>query len=172
VEFGLKIPVLGAQTVTDEAILRNMGDEALGVVTTRWYSATIDTPANKKFVAEHVRANGYEPGTFSAGGYSAGLFLEQGLIDAKGNIEDKEEFMRRLRTMSLTTDPRGQLRFDEYGNPIQTIFITKVERIGGKLVNSVVATYPDVSQFWKYDPKEFLANPVYSRNWPPARYLE
>ena len=172
VEFGLKIPVLGAQTVTDEAILRNMGDEALGVVTTRWYSATIDTPANKKFVAEHVRANGYEPGTFSAGGYSAGLFLEQGLIDAKGNIEDKEEFMRRLRTMTLTTDPRGQLRFDEYGNPIQTIFITKVERIGGKLVNSVVATYPDVSQFWKYDPKEFLANPVYSRNWPPARYLE
>ena len=80
--------------------------------------------------------------------------------------------MRRLRTMTLTTDPRGQLRFDEYGNPIQTIFITKVERIGGKLVNSVVATYPDVSQFWKYDPKEFLANPVYSRNWPPARYLE
>ena len=117
VEFGLKIPVVGAQTVTDEAILRNMGDEALGVITTRWYSAAIDTPANKKFVAEHVRANGYEPGTFSAGGYSAGLFLEQGLIDAKGNIEDKEEFMRRLRTMTLTTDPRGAVALRRIRQP-------------------------------------------------------
>jgi len=97
-EYGLKIPIVGAQTVSDEAILRNMGDEALGVITTRWYSATIDTPANKKFVADYVKANGYEPGTFAAGGYSGGVFLEQGLIDAKGDIENKEQFMRHLRT--------------------------------------------------------------------------
>jgi branched-chain amino acid transport system substrate-binding protein len=171
-EYGMKIPILGTQTVTDEAILRNMGDEALGVITSRWYSAAIDTPANKKFVAEHVKANGYEPGTFSAGGYSGGLFLEQGLIDVKGYIEDKEAFMRALRTMKITNDPRGALTFDDYGNPVTTMFLTKVERVGGRLVNTVVASYPETSQFWKYDPKEFLANPVYSRNWPPARYLE
>ena len=172
VEYGLKVPIVGAQTVSDEAILRNMGDEALDVITTRWYSATIDTPANKKFVAEYVKANGYEPGTFAAGGYSGGVFLEQGLIDAKGDIENKEQFMRHLRTMKITGDPRGPLRFDEYGNPIETMFITKVERVGGKLVNSVVATYPETSQFWTYDPKEFLSKPVYSRNSPPAHYLE
>ena len=149
------MPIVGAQTVSDEAILRNMGDEALDVITTRWYSATIDTPANKKFVADYVKANGYEPGTFAAGGYSGGVFLEQGLIDAKGDIENKEQFMRHLRTMKITGDPRGPLRFDEYGNPIETMFITKVERVGGKLVNSVVATYPETSQFWTYDPKEF-----------------
>ena len=171
-EYGLKTPIIGPQTVTDEAILRNMGDEALGVVTSRWYSATIDTPANKKFVAEHLKANGYEPGTFSAGGYSGGLFLEQALIDVKGNIEDKDAFMRALRTMKVTTDPRGPMTLDEYGNPVSTMFLTKVERVGGRLVNAVVASYPSTSQFWKYDPKEFLANPVYSRNWPPARYLE
>jgi len=171
-EYGLKIPIVGAQTVSDEAILRNMGDEALGVITTRWYSATIDTPANKKFVADYVKANGYEPGTFAAGGYSGGVFLEQGLIDAKGDVENKEQFMRHLRTMKITGDPRGPLRFDEYGNPIETMFITKVERVGGKLVNTVIATYPETSQFWTYDPKEFLSKPVYSRNSPPARYLE
>jgi branched-chain amino acid transport system substrate-binding protein len=171
-EYGLKIPIVGAQTVSDEAILRNMGDEALGVITTRWYSATIDTPANKKFVADYVKANGYEPGTFAAGGYSGGVFLEQGLIDAKGDVENKEQFMRHLRTMKITGDPRGSLRFDEYGNPIETMFITKVERVGGKLMNTVIATYPETSQFWTYDPKEFLSKPVYSRNSPPARYLE
>jgi branched-chain amino acid transport system substrate-binding protein len=80
--------------------------------------------------------------------------------------------MRHLRTMKITGDPRGSLRFDEYGNPIETMFITKVERVGGKLMNTVIATYPETSQFWTYDPKEFLSKPVYSRNSPPARYLE
>jgi branched-chain amino acid transport system substrate-binding protein len=48
----------------------------------------------------------------------------------------------------------------------------QVERKDGRLVNSVIFTYPAVSQFWTYDPKAFLANPVYSRDWPPAKNLE
>jgi branched-chain amino acid transport system substrate-binding protein len=51
-------------------------------------------------------------------------------------------------------------------------YIRKVERKNGKLVNTVVRTYPNVSQFWTYDPKAFLASPVYSRDFPPAKNLE
>jgi len=40
------------------------------------------------------------------------------------------------------------------------------------LVNTSVETFPDVSQFWTYDPKQFLAAPTYSRDIPPAAYLE
>jgi branched-chain amino acid transport system substrate-binding protein len=47
-----------------------------------------------------------------------------------------------------------------------------VTRKDGRLVNSIIKTYPNVSQFWTYDPKQFLANPVYSRDYPPARFLE
>jgi branched-chain amino acid transport system substrate-binding protein len=36
----------------------------------------------------------------------------------------------------------------------------------------VIQTYPNVSQFWKYDPKTFLAQPVYSREYPKASHLE
>jgi branched-chain amino acid transport system substrate-binding protein len=36
----------------------------------------------------------------------------------------------------------------------------------------VIKTYPDVSQFWTYDKTEFLKNPVYSRDYPPAKNLE
>jgi branched-chain amino acid transport system substrate-binding protein len=50
--------------------------------------------------------------------------------------------------------------------------IRKVERKNGKLVNTVVKTYPNVSQFWTYDPKAFLASPVYSRDFPPVKNLE
>jgi branched-chain amino acid transport system substrate-binding protein len=42
----------------------------------------------------------------------------------------------------------------------------------GKLRNEIIKTYPHVSQFWNYDPAQFLKNPVYSRDYPPAKNLE
>jgi branched-chain amino acid transport system substrate-binding protein len=64
------------------------------------------------------------------------------------------------------------VKFDEYGNVVGNVYIRKVTRKDGRLVNSVIKTYPNVSQFWTYDPKEFLAQPVYSRDNPPAKNLE
>jgi branched-chain amino acid transport system substrate-binding protein len=52
------------------------------------------------------------------------------------------------------------------------VFIRRVERKDGRLVNTVQQTYPNVSQFWTYNQAEFLKNPVYSRDFPPARNLE
>jgi branched-chain amino acid transport system substrate-binding protein len=52
------------------------------------------------------------------------------------------------------------------------VYIRRVARKGGRLVNEVIHTYPNVSQFWTYKPEEFLKNPVYSRDWPPAKNLE
>ena len=51
-------------------------------------------------------------------------------------------------------------------------YIRKVARKDGRLVNSVIKTYPNVSQFWTYDKVAFLKNPVYSRDYPPAKNLE
>ena len=42
---------------------------------------------------------------------------------------------------------RGPVSFDKYGNVIGNVYIRKVEKKGGKLVNSVIKTYPNVSQF-------------------------
>ena len=48
----------------------------------------------------------------------------------------------------------------------------KVERVGGRLQNTVIYTFPAVSQFWTYNPEEFLKNPVYSRDFPPCKFCE
>jgi branched-chain amino acid transport system substrate-binding protein len=173
-EYGLKgkIPVLGNMTLVDEGILKSMGDEAVGVVTGGWYAAGIDTPANRKFVAA-VRADyKADPGYYTAGAYTAGLFLEAALKAVNGKIEDKAAFMKALRGVRLTDGPIGPMRLDEYGNPVMNNYIRKVERKDGRLVNSVVHTYPETGQFWKYEPKAFLAAPVYSRDYPPAKHLE
>ncbi|HEV2008079.1 MAG TPA: ABC transporter substrate-binding protein [Burkholderiales bacterium] len=173
-EYGMKakIPVLGSATTVDEGILKNMGEEAVGVISTAWYAATIDTPDNKKFVAAVNKEYNADPGYYTTGAYSSGLMLEQALRAVNGRIENKDAFMKALRAVRVTNDPRGELRLDEYGNPVQSIYIRKVERKGAKLVNTVLKVYPGVSQFWSYDPKQFLASPVYTRDYPPAKNLE
>ena len=71
--------------------------------------------------------------------------------------------------MDLSDVPRGPVKFDEYGNPIENIYVRKVERVGGRLQNTVIYTFPAVSQFWHYKPEDFLKEPVYSRDYPPCK---
>jgi branched-chain amino acid transport system substrate-binding protein len=171
--YGLKVPILGNMTTVDEGILKNMGDEALGVVSSGWYSAAIDTPANKKFVEAFRSANGgADPGYYSAGAYTAAMFLDLALQKVKGKVEDKAAFMKALRSLDIPDSFRGPIKIDEHGNPVLTVYIRKVERKNGRLQNTVIQTYPDVSQFWKYDAKTFLSQPVYSREYPKASNLE
>jgi branched-chain amino acid transport system substrate-binding protein len=74
--------------------------------------------------------------------------------------------------------PRGPVSFDEMRNPVQNIYIRKVERrkmFGydkAELWNTVIKTYPNVSQFWKYDKAAFLKQPVYSRDYPQCKFCE
>ena len=171
-EYGMKISVLGSMTTADEGILKQMGDEAIGVVTGGWYAAGIDTPENRRFVEAVNKEYGADPGYYTLGAYSAGLLVEAAAKAVNGKVEDRDAFMKALRNPGVMRDPRGEWRLDEYGNPIMAIYIRKVERKGGKRVNTVVKSYPNVSQFWTYAPQAFLANPVYSRDFPPSKNLE
>jgi branched-chain amino acid transport system substrate-binding protein len=167
-----KLPVFGNPTAVDEGVLRNMGDEALGVWSASWYSAGIDTPDNHKFVAGIEKEYQVTPGFYTAGTYTAGLFLEAAMNAVKGRFEDKAAFVAALHAARLTSGPMGPIRVDEFGKPVLNIYIRKVERKNGQLVNSIVQTYPEVSQFWTYDPKAFMSGPQYSRDVPVSRYLE
>jgi branched-chain amino acid transport system substrate-binding protein len=171
-EYQLKAPVLGNPTAVDEGVLRIMGDEALGVYSASWYSAGIDSPDNHRFVKAIQAEYKVTPGFYTAGTYTAGLFLEEAMKTVKGRFEDKPAFLRALRTAQLTSGPMGPIKIDEYGKPVMTMYIRKVERRDGQLVNAIVETIPNVTQFWTYEPKAFLAMPAYSRDTPAARFLE
>jgi branched-chain amino acid transport system substrate-binding protein len=167
-----KIPVLGNPTAVDEGVLKNMGEEAVGVYSASWYSAGIDTPDNKRFVQAIQAEYKVTPGFYTAGTYTAGLFLEEALKAVKGRFEDKPGFLRALHEAKVTSGPMGPIRLDEYSKPVLNMYIRRVERKDGQLVNTIVETFRDVSQFWTYDPKQFLAAPQYSRDSPPAKFLE
>jgi branched-chain amino acid transport system substrate-binding protein len=66
--------------------------------------------------------------------------------------------------------PRGPISVDQWNNPVQTIYIQKVEKVGGKLQNTVIATFPAVGQFYKYNPEEYMKTPLYTRDYPPCKH--
>jgi branched-chain amino acid transport system substrate-binding protein len=172
-EYGGKLPILGGMTAIDESLLQQMGDDGLGCYSTCFYSAQIDTPTNKKFVDGMQRDYKVDPGMYASSTYTNGAVLEAALKTINARIEDKHALIKALRDNKVDDTARGPVRFDKYGNVIGNVYIRRVEKKNGRYVNAVVKTYPDVSQFWTYNPDEFLKNPVYNReSWPGGKNIE
>src|SRR3954452_12590610 len=172
-DLGLKgsIPLLAGLTAMDDALLRSLGDEAVGVISATWYSADHNTPSNKRFVEAMQKEYQVLPGGYSAGMYIAGQCVEAAIQKLDTKSDDRKALAEALHQISLTDTPRGPVKFDHFGNVVGDVFIRKCERKGRQLTNTVIKTYPNVSQFWTYDEKQFLAQPVYARDVPPAKNL-
>ena len=170
-ELGLTQPVIGGSTFADDTITRSFGDDIIGMYSSIPYSLDIDTDANKRFIAAIRKDYGNDVaiGLYNAAFYVNGQILEAALQKTGGKIDDPDAFIKAVKGVSLTDTPRGAISFDDYGNVIIDNYIRKAEKVDGKIVNKTVKVYPKVSQFWTYDPKTFLANPVYSRDYPPMK---
>ena len=173
-DYGLKgkIAVLGNTTSTDEGILKLMGEEAVDTFSAGWYAAGLDTADNKKFVAGINASYQHDPGFYTAGPYTALLIIEEALKVTGSNTDDAAAFLKAMHDVHLSHGPIGPVRLDEYGTPILDIYIRKVARVNGKLANTIIKTYPQVSQFWTYNPAQFVTQPTFSRDYPPSKNLE
>ncbi len=173
-EMGLKerIPLIGGGTLTDESVLPSMGDEAIGVVTALHYSEALDNPANKRFREAFRKKAGKIASYYSENAYDAGRWVVEAIKAVNGNVEDRDAFLAALRKVELKDSPRGPFKLDADNNPVQNTYIRKVEKVGGRLQNTVIYTFPNVSQYWKYNREEYLKQPVYDRNNPPCRFCQ
>ena len=168
--FGFKnrIPLVTSQNTTDQSIIRNLTPaEVEGIVSAAHFAEGRDDPATKAFVASYEKAYGKLPAIFAAEGFSAAEWIADAMKKINGKVEDSNLFLNTLRTEVVPDTPLGKnLKLDSYGNPIYDIYIRKVtRRADGKMVNTVIATYPQVSQFWKYKPEDYLKQPSYSRQF-------
>jgi branched-chain amino acid transport system substrate-binding protein len=168
---GLKYPVISGEAGADDALLKSFGDEALGLVSAAPYSLDLDTDANNRFVNEMLANYNAIPGQYAALLYTNCAVVDAGLTAAGGDASDKVKLMAALKSVSLTDTPRGPLKFDHLNNVIGTIFIRRLgkedAKYGLKLWNKTIKIYENVSQFWTWPESEFLAHPVYSRDYPP-----
>ncbi len=166
---GLKYPVLGGETAGDDALLKSFGDEAIGLITACPYTADLDNEPNHRFLAAMKKEYNTIAGQYAALLWLNGAIIEAGLKKTGAKTDDKEAFITALRAVELQDTLRGPIKFDHFGNVIGNIFIRRLEKKNGALVNTTIKTYPNVSQFWTFDEKWFLAQPVYSRDYPPLK---
>ncbi|HEX6007728.1 MAG TPA: ABC transporter substrate-binding protein, partial [Burkholderiales bacterium] len=145
---GIKKPVIGGGTSYDEFVLPSMGDEVIGHVSALQYSAAIDTPKNAAFVKKYREKYGKVPSYYSETNYTTAQMIHEVLKKTKGKWPGQEKFIKMLSSLQLET-VRGPVRFDELRNPVQNIYIKKVEKkkmFGyekDELWNTVVKTYPN-----------------------------
>ena len=173
----LALAVVGLGAGMDLRVVARVGAHGIlytltGIVTALHYSAALDTPANKKFVEAYQAKYSQVPSYYSEGTYVSCLALEKALESASGDVEDREKLVAALRKVDLGSAPRGPIKIDTYGNPVENVYVRKVEKVNGKLQNTVIHTFPMVSQFWTYKPEEFLKNAVYSRDFPPCTHCQ
>ena len=108
-------------------------------------------------------------GHYAACFYINGQVIEAALAKTGGKADDPDAFTKAVRSLSLTDTPRGAISFDAYGNSVIDVYVRRAEKQGGKMVNKTIKTYRKVSQFWTMDPKAFLEQPVFSRDYPPMK---
>jgi branched-chain amino acid transport system substrate-binding protein len=167
--FGLKgqIPLLGAQNATDQSVIRTIGAECEGIVTSAHFAEGADLPATQAFVKTYSDKFGKVPSLYAFSHYVGAMWVAKAINSINGKVEDRDNFLDTVLKADLPESPLGKpVRFDEYGNPIYDVFIRKtVKNKDGKHWNVPVETYPQVSQFWKYDPVTYMKQPSYSRDF-------
>ena len=176
-QSGYTKPIVGGTVSYDEAALPFMGDEAIGDVSALQYSAGLQTPKNETFVKAYRAKYGKVPSYFSESNYTTAMMIDMVMKQTKGTFPGPEPFIAKMLALKVDA-PRGPVSFDDMRNPIQNIYIKKVEKTKmfgydkDELWNVVIKTYPAVSQFWTYGKDAFLKQPVYSRDFPPCKYCE
>ena len=146
---GIKLIVPGDITTDEE--LQNMGDVALGVVTTFHYSAAGNRPANQDFVKAYKAEFGAneEPAFEVVGGYDGMAAIFHVIIAQKGNI-DPEKTMELLKGWKDDNSPRGPIMIDpETRDIVQNEYMRRIEKVNGQLANVEFETMPMVKDPWK-----------------------
>jgi branched-chain amino acid transport system substrate-binding protein len=134
------------------------------------YSAAVDTPANRRFAKAFEAKTGRVPSHYAEKCYTNARWIAEAIKAIDGKAEDRERLLVALKAVTIKDAPRGPLVMDKYDNPIENIYIRKVEKVAGRLQNTVIVTIPNVGQFWNYDPVEYLKTPLYSRDYPACRF--
>jgi len=130
-----KTRILGTGELTDDSALKQMGDASAGIITAWNYDHNHKSKLNADFVAAYKKlANGENPNFLSAGGYDGMHLIYEAVKKASGKT-DGDSLIGAAKGMKWES-PRGPMMIDpETRDAVETIYIRRVDKVGGKLVN-------------------------------------
>ncbi len=183
-DFGLKaagIPFLGSEDFVAEDAYRYYGDEAIGIVGITPYTPNLDRPELQKFIAAYQKISGGPKPTFwSESSYEAAMAIDRALWQLRDEgvpAHELPEFVRNnaarfiatIRGIDLSDAPASAVTVDDYNWGIRDFYVVELVKKDGEIVDQVIDTIPEVGQFWGIDdPIAHLANPLFSREFPPV----
>ncbi len=174
-QFGLdKVypQILGQANVPIVSMLSELGDDALGVYSSLHYYDGNPSAANQRFRENFKKKYGAYPDVIAVQGYDAINVAFKAMQAINGQVDDADKFIDALRKVRMSEEesPRGPFYFDKYANPVQNIYIKKVVKKDGRLMNIAVKTYKEVSQFGPYADmaEKYMAAPATTRDYPPG----
>jgi branched-chain amino acid transport system substrate-binding protein len=173
-QLGLKskIPLIANETTTDQSNIRSIAPEIVeGITSFGHFAEGRDAPATRAFVDKYAKAEGVLPSYMATSFYTAAEWIARAINTVHGNTGDSALFLRAVREIKLPDSPFGPMALDQYGAPVDNVYIRKVVATSGdaakyaKTWNVVSKTYPNVSQFWTWKPSEYLKQPIYSPSY-------
>jgi len=140
---GLKdrIPLWGSGFLT-EGVLDAAGPAAEGVMTTLHYSDSLDTPRNRQFRTAYATNFKLQPDVYAVQGYDSGQLLVQGVAAVKGDIGNKKALYKALES-AVIDSPRGKWTMSKSHNPIQDMYLRRVEKGENKVIGIAAKALAD-----------------------------
>jgi len=151
--------ILGGTATMDELVLGSLGPE----VTAGIYSVSSSSASATEPFAARL---GIEPSSYALETYIALDLLELAILEAGGFTDNFDLFLGAIRAIEAET-VKGIITIDEWNNAVLDVQIRQVWSGG---VNAPIYTFFEVSQFWRYDPGEFMALPAYDRAFDTAEH--
>ncbi|MBK9608885.1 MAG: ABC transporter substrate-binding protein [Betaproteobacteria bacterium] len=135
------IPLYGAGFLTD-GTLEAQGDAAQGLLTTLHYADGLTNAKEKTFRAGYMAAYKAEPDVYAMQGYDAGQLLGAGLAAVKGDVKNQAPLIAAMEKATIDS-PRGPFTMSKAHNPVQDIYLRKVEGKQNKVVNVAIKGLAD-----------------------------
>lgn len=130
--------------VVTEPDLPNLGDSAIGILSTYHYSSAHDSPENKRFIEEIKKVGGsFDEVTMASVGAFDGVHVLYKMIEAAGTERDPRKAIEAVKGLSWTS-PRGPVSIDPRTRHIrQNVYLRTVDKQDGRLFNRELETFPD-----------------------------
>ena len=140
---GLKrtIPLYGSGFLTD-GTLDAQGQSAEGLLTTLHYADGLDIPKDKDFRAAYSAAFKMQPDVYAVQGYDAAQLFAAGISGANGDLTKRDAVIKAMETATIDS-PRGKFTLSKAHNPVQDIYLRKVEGKENKVVSVAAKALAD-----------------------------
>ena len=136
-----KIPLYGSGFLT-EGVLDAAGPAAEGIITAMHYADSLNTPRDNAFRLEYAKAFRSQPDVYAMQGYDTGLLLIQGASAVKGDLSAKPALYKALEGATIDS-PRGKWTMSKAHNPIQDIYLRRVENKENKVISVAAKALAD-----------------------------